>query len=779
MKITIHAQNKIEPLNDLYGIFFEDLNHAADGGLYGELVQNRSFEFAPIDHPTYHPLMAWEKIEIDGEVRLVIETGNPVSHKNPHYLGMDVVYPGKNVGILNCGYNSGIPFKQDAQYLFSCYAKREQCFDDPIHVSFRGKEGEIYTNEPIYVTSKWEKYELEITSPITDYDGRLALTIEGRGKVYLDLVSLFPKDTFKGRRNGMRRDIAEKLAALKPKFMRFPGGCLVHDGALDPDARDSMYRWKNTIGPLEDRPARRSNWGYNQTLGLGYYEYFLFCEDINAKPLPVLPGGWDPHHKRAVELDQLQPWIDDALDLIEFANGDLSTTWGKIRADLGHREPFGLEYLGIGNEEVGAEFFERYRVLHEAIKKAYPNIQLINSSGPFPEGEEYDRGWASARENNSEFVDEHYYCSPEWFLANHHRYDHFNADDPKVFLGEYASWGNTFYNALTEASYMIGLEKNAHAVKLACYAPMLCNVDYVNWSPNLVWFNNHEVYGTANYYVQQLFMQYQGTHILECRDTDFPDAVVKSKDPTGLFGDIILKGNESKVQYKDIQFINEDTQKISRYDAVTLEIGEELPLEIVDCVNYTLRFKAKEIEGYKGFHIFFAKEDVSNCLLWEIGGWQNQDAIVVEKVSGRGSCLTQSLFSVQRDQWYEMELQVKGRTIVTKIDNREFPSTECKPVVIEPLYYSASYDNIKNEIYVKIVNVMDKVQDVTLEFINTLIDDAECLLLAGYDLEDTNSLENPENIVPSIQKVLKPEHEQNKIQVTVEKHSINVYKFTL
>ena len=294
----------------------------------------------------------------------------------------------------------------------------------------------------------WNHYEAEITAQETTTAGNLSIYIEAVGRLYLDMVSLFPQKTFMQQRNGLRADIATLLADLKPRFMRFPGGCLVHDGSINAEDRDSLYRWKNTIGVLEERPARRNNWGYNQTLGLGYYEYFCFCEEIGAKPLPVLPAGYDPHHQRKVPFDQLDEWIQEALDLISFANDDASAQWGRIRCELGHPEPFGLEYIGIGNEEVGEGFFERYPYFHKAIKEKYPDIQIIASSGPFAAGGEYEKGWNCARSNHADLVDEHYYMAPEWFLANHHRYDSFDENGPKVFLGEYASWGNTWYNAL-------------------------------------------------------------------------------------------------------------------------------------------------------------------------------------------------------------------------------------------------------------------------------------------------------------------------------------------
>ena len=541
MKVIVDAINQKESLGQLYGIFFEDINHAADGGLYGELIQNRSFEFDSIDRADYTHLTAWEKIEQEGKISLGIMTGGAVSEKNPHYLAIDIQEPGNNVGVQNIGFNTGIPFKEGETYYFTCYGKREQSLDEAINISFRSCAGKVYMTKQLYFTTAWQKFELEMTAPVTDYSGRLAIIVCGRGKVYLDLVSLFPKETFKGRRNGLRKDIAEKLADMHPKFMRFPGGCLVHDGALDALARDAQYRWKNSIGPLEDRSARRNNWNYNQTLGLGYFEYFQFCEDIGAEPLPVLPGGYDPHHKRYAPLEELTPFIEDAIDLIEFANGDTTTVWGAKRAELGHALPFNLKYIGIGNEEVGEEFFERYDIIHQTIREKYPEIKIINTGSPFAAGGEYERGWANARKNQSDLVDEHYYMAPEWFLANHHRYDDFSETDPKVFLGEYASWGNTWYNALVEASYMIGLERNAKSVALACYAPMLANVDYINWKPDMIWFDNHRVFGTANYYVQKMFMENQGDYRLESKIVDGLETVVIEAESEKISGRILIQ----------------------------------------------------------------------------------------------------------------------------------------------------------------------------------------------------------------------------------------------
>ena len=301
----------------------------------------------------------------------------PLNNRNRNYAVIDIRTAGDGVGLMNQGFNTGIPVREGEAYVFSMYARRNSSFDVPVIITLEGLEGSIYSEAAIVVTSdQWTKYEARLTASATDYSGRLVLTTKGSGFLYLDMVSLFPARTFRNRPNGLREDIATLLADLRPKFMRFPGGCLIHDGSLNADDRDSMYRWKNTLGDVAERPARRNNWRYNQTLGLGYYEYFLFCEDIGAKPIPVVPGGSDPHHKRNVPLEELQPWIDEALDLIEFANGDASTPWGAIRAKLGHPEPFGLEYIGVGNEEVGERSSSGMRI---SIGRSRPSIRRSKS----------------------------------------------------------------------------------------------------------------------------------------------------------------------------------------------------------------------------------------------------------------------------------------------------------------------------------------------------------------------------------------------------------------
>ena len=748
--LTVDTAHPQEPLGDLFGIFFEDINHAADGGLYAEMVQNRSFEFDRIDNPQYHALYAWEKVEEGAQVQLQIETARPYHADSPHYLVMETKGNGR-AGIANLGFGDGFYLEKGETCLFTCYARALEDRECLLSVSVEGTE--CCASAAFAVRDmEWKKYELRLTAERSTTAGRLLLTLSQAGRLALDYVSLFPEKTFLGRKNGLRRDIARLLCDMKPKFMRFPGGCLVHDGSLNPSDRDSMYRWKNTLGEPENRPARRSNWGYNQTLGLGYYEYFQFCEDIGAKPLPVLPGGYDPHHQRMVPLDEMGPWIQDALDLIEFANGGTDTEWGGLRASLGHPAPFGLEYLGIGNEEVGDAFFERYVLIHRAVREKYPEIKLINTASPFAAGTEYERGWKSARENGSDLIDEHYYMAPEWFLANHHRYDSFPKDGPKVFLGEYASWGNTWYNALVEASYMTALERNAASVGLACYAPMLANVSYVNWKPDMIWFDNHRAFGTPNYYVQKLFMNHQGSRRLSVSAEGI--GVVDSRAPE-YRGKIRLEGYETKSRFDEVSVRNLDTEEVLAFGDFLTEKGEHAWLEgCADCAdyedweNYEISLKACELEGWKGFQILFGWRDNDNYLAATFGGWQNLDLFIHRQVKGRGCDLTEGWFQAEKGRVYDLKIRVKDCRITVFIDGEEYLAVTENPVEVEQLYYAASVDEADGSVILKVVNLQEREETAQIRLDGWGVPaTAQVFTMTGKP-EQENSFEQPEAVSP-------------------------------
>ncbi len=754
--IKLYPEKKTHALGDLYGIFFEDINHAADGGLYAEMVQNRSFEFDKIDNWQYNPLTAWEKV---GECEISVENAYPLNRNNTHYLCLKA--GNSECGIKNVGFNDGMNIIKGEKYKFSFYGRRNTGFSEDVTISLVEKETlRSVAAECVKIgSSDWEKYEGTLVASM-DATCHLSITTKRESFVYIDDVSLFPEKTFKMRKNGLRCDIAQLLSDLKPKFMRFPGGCLVHDGDLDPHARNSLYRWKNTIGDVSERPSRRSNWGYNQTLGLGYYEYFLFCEDIGAKPLPVLPAAYDPHHRKEVPFDELKPWIDDALDLIEFANGDIDTKYGKIRSELGHPEPFGLEYLAIGNEEVGEGFFDRYPYFHNAVKEKYPEIKLIGSSGPFPCGGEFEKGWRSARENGADFVDEHYYVSPEWMLANSKRYLEYPMNGPKVFLGEYASWGNTLYNAVCEAAYMTSMEK-APSVGLACYAPLLANADYVNWRPDLIWFNGKSVFGTPNYYVQKLFMNNLGEYAIEHTVKSDNSPFVNNE---GIVGEIYLESIHTKVQYYDIKMngvgVKNNSFTLGKSESTMVRLEE-----IGKIGDFVFECKAKELDGIRGFTIRFGIGD-GVYYRWEFGGWQNQDSAVCSHINNRESVLGHELKSVEPNREYRLKLSVHGNVIECFIDDEMVHYIENKPLVIENIYTSAAIEG--DTVILKAVNVLDDYNArIELPF---EISEVECEYITG-EPDAENSFEEPMKISPKVRMVKYSgnciEHEFKKNSVTV------------
>lgn len=782
-KITVYEDEVTKELKDLFGIFFEDINHAADGGLYAELVQNRSFEFAPIDNKEYNSLTAWEKSD---NAKWSVECESPLNEENTHYL---CAGGGADDYIRNLGFNTGIYIEKDKQYVFSVYAalasdNAEACADDidkkgipdaekaKLIIAVKDDEGNVFAKSKVVVDSYgWKKYDAVLTACESTQKGRLYIIFTGNAYVKLDMVSLFPKDTFKNRKNGLRRDIAEALADMKPRFMRFPGGCLTHDGSLDDHARNSMYRWKRTIGDVEKRPAWRNNWGYNQTLGLGYYEYFCFCEDIGAKPLPVLPGGFNPHKGEGVPIEEIGAWVDDALDLIEFANGDATTKWGSIRAGLGHEKPFGLEYIGIGNEEIGEGFFERYPYFHEAIRKKYPSIRIINTAGPFAVGEGYDAGWTSAKNYGSDFIDEHYYSSPEWFMANMHHYDDYDSSGTKVFLGEYATWGNTYYNALVEAAYMTHLEK-APVVGLACYAPMLANKDYVNWRPDMLFFDNHQVVKTANYHVQKLFMKNQGDYELKTKLEGF-DEIITLMDERNIAGSITLVGNDIVGKVWDVKLTDKETNActlIEPFD-ITKESKDNI-IKDIDSTHYELEFKFRRSEGRKGFKLLFGKCDEKNYIMWEFGGWDNWDCNISSFKNGRASTISHRIFHVT-DEEYTLRLEIEGRRIRTYVDGILYNDTVDRLPQLEEIYVCASKD-MNGRTIVKAVNLTGEEKNTVISIAGAYKSRLTVYQLSDCALTQENTFEQPDTIEPkkSVHQV-----ENNEYQYIVKPHSVNILVF--
>lgn len=760
LKLKLKDGMRGASLNDLYGIFFEDLNHAADGGLYAEMVENRSFEFEPVDHPGYEETYSWE---ISDPKAAQVCTKQPLNSNNPHYLEAKTTKDA--LVIVNEGFNHGMSFQDGQSYRFSLFAASRN--KSIIQVFFENEDHEQVSETSMIVVKddKWQKYELLIRSEQTTVNGKLVVKVLPDANVSLDMISLFPEETFKNRKNGVRKDLGEILEEMHPKFMRFPGGCLVHDGTLDPDDRESMYRWKNSIGPVEQRPTRRNKWGYNQSLGLGFFEYFQLAEDVGAKPLPVLPGGYDPHHKRAVPIDELQPWIDDALDLIEFANGSSDTKWGEIRTKLGHPKPFNLEYLAIGNEEVGQDFFDRYPYFHKAIRERYKNIKLINTSGPFASGSEFRRGWASANHNGSNLVDEHYYMTTDWFLANQHRYDDYDAHGPKVFLGEYATKDNQWYSAVVEASYMIGLERNADKVGLACYAPLLCNVAFPNWKPDLIYFNQHDVSPSLNYYVQKIFMNFQGTYDVPYSIDGLPKPIVKSNEPiTGSFG---FEADHATIEYENLTFTDLKLGQKQIFGSGHLTDSEKINIDETNTSQYKISFDAIKTGGRvdKGFKLIFGKKENSGHFSWVIGGWENQDSIIEQRnLHNQQSVWDQAQWTMVENTQYHFEIVVKNRHIETYIDNVLMNNAEIKPTVIESLYSNMTFDEKLGKYYLKLVNVTS--QSLQLEVDVTKFQDGKYHELFSSP-KTKNEIGKPNKLTIQDTSKLKP-------TVHINPYSVNV-----
>lgn len=550
----------------MYGIFFEDINYAADGGLYGELVKNRSFEFPDA-------LMGWKAFG-----KFEVKNDGPFE-RCPHYVVLN--YSGHNdaaTGLQNEGY-FGIGIEKDEEYRFTVWAKTVSG-DANVEVSLvdestMEEHQEFATAELKVSGNEWKKYELILKSPKTVQKANLRLLLKGKNGVALEHVSLFPKHTFKDRENGMRRNLAQALYDLHPGVFRFPGGCIVEGSSLE-----QRYQWKNSIGPVENRPLNGNRWlstfnyrlfpDYYQSYGLGFYEYFLLSEDIGAEPLPVLNVGMacqfqnqnDPSAHVAVK--DLQPYIQDCLDLIEFANGDVNTTWGKKRAEMGHPAPFNLKFLAVGNEQWDDLYYERLRPFVKAIKAKYPNIKLIGTSGPDSEGEMFEKGWKAMKELKADLVDEHFYRDEHWFLSHGLRYEGYDRKGPKVFAGEYACHGkgkkwNHFETSLYEAAFMTDLERNADVVDMATYAPLFAHVDGWQWRPDMIWYDNTRMFKSVSYYVQQMYACNKGTNVLpltmngksvagqEGQDGLFASAVVDKKK-----GEIIVKVANTSDKAQDV-----------------------------------------------------------------------------------------------------------------------------------------------------------------------------------------------------------------------------------
>lgn len=603
LPILVNAEKvtaQVQPT--MWGVFFEDINLGADGGLYAELIKNRSFEFTM-------PLMGWTvkgKKITEGDV--LVLNRQQAELANPRYLHVNVKGAQANgdVTLTNEGFR-GMGIKKGLRYDFSVMY-RQAAAGVKLHVELQDDKGNAVGSavlKPAETGTQWHKQGVSFTANATVEKGRFLLWFEGTDVIDLDMISLFPGDTWKNRPAGLRNDMVKMLADMKPGFIRFPGGCVVEGRDLA-----NRYQWKKTIGPIEDREMIMNRWNnefkhkptpdYFQTFGLGFFEYFQMAEDIGAEALPILNCGMACQFNTAevVPLDQLGPYVQDALDLVEFANGDVTTVWGKKRADMGHPAPFNLKMMGVGNENWGPQYLERLAIFTKALKEKYPNIKLVNSSGTDPDGDRFNLLNTAHRKAKADLIDEHYYRSPEWFFSNATRYDSYDKNGSKVFAGEYAAQSdgtakqtnqNNWKTAIAEAAFMTGLERNADVVNMASYAPLFAHKEGWQWTPDMIWVDNQKVYGTPNYYVQKMYSLYKGTNVVSItagnkiiagQDSLYASAVVDKKSNELIIKivnasnkpqtrDVQVAGNKKVASTGILSYISSDLKAVNSFDNAT------------------------------------------------------------------------------------------------------------------------------------------------------------------------------------------------------------------
>lgn len=752
---------------DLYGAFYEDINNSADNGLYAELVLNRSFEFD-------QKLEGWSKYtDAQGDVILEARNDTPIHENNPNYIRVEVKSTGSAAGISNSGL-SGINVEEGMAYNFSAYLRSADSQAGLVRVCLVDKDNQVLAQAEMQMDGTWKKYDVKLVATGTYKSAKLVLVTDDTAIWEADVVSLFPSDTYNGRENGLRKDLATMIADFEPSFFRFPGGCIVEGLTMD-----NAYNWKDTVGPVETRPINKNLWGYYQSYGLGFYEYFQYCEDMGATPLPVINVGMACQVRGGdlVAMADLAPYIQDALDLIEYATGDSTTKWGALRAESGHEEPFELKYLAVGNEQWGSGYYERYERFYDAIKAVYPDLQLIFAAGPMASGSDFEDAWTYAKSGKVDIVDEHYYMPPNWFFNNVDRYDDYDRNGPKVFVGEYAAHDsgdkNTMLSALAEAAFMTGIEKNSDVVAMASYAPLLAFDKHIQWSPDLIWFNQGEVYGTPNYYVQQMYSRNRGSYVLENK----LEIATAERSEGAIAGKIGVGAWRSQVSYKDIQVTAADGAQLynsadirnlddwakkagqwSLEDGVISQTGngENCYMYVGDetWTDYTLSMKAQKSGGNEGFLILFGTRNVQDYYWWNLGGWNNTvSAIESAKDGSKSTLISSPVTPIENGRWYDIKVEVQGENIKCYLDGVLVHEIEDSQAY-DPLYAAASRDD-DGSIIIKLVNASDRVQvlDIDLDGMETGDLSGTATVLKGDGEDDANTFKEPENIVPTVSEI--------------------------
>ena len=779
---------KISPTH--YGIFFEDINHAADGGLYAELIRNRSFE----DGPRYGApadMQAWSTYAAA-----------------PSTLTAKLIQPSKKVKLLNgaqqnalelavnasqqmpvCLVNEGfwgINAVQGRTYRLSFWAKGN--YQGRIQATLCDKKGaEIYASAYVTLTQlkkgegvakDWTKYTATLTSDGNDAKAQFALVFDGKGTLDLDMVSLFPP-TFKNRENGMRPDLANMLYQMHPKFMRFPGGCFV-EGQISPE---NAFRWERTIGPIEERTGHWNvNWGYRTSDGIGFHEYLQLAEDLGAKPLYVVNVGlW---HGGLTPVDSLQPWIDETLGALEYANGPVTSKYGALRAKNGHPEPFNIEYLEIGNEnnqpdplQQSDHYYERYDKFRKAIRAQYPNIKLIGNVVAWGDD---NPTWDS--DLPVDLLDEHYYRTPGWFAEAFHKYDKYSRKGPKIYVGEYAvtnGFGNlgNMNAALGEAVYMMGMESNSDVVQLNSYAPIFVNENDAKWRPDMIRFNSSTVMGTPSYYVQMLMPRNVGTQVVKVKQQN-PYTLGKSKQLTPKqsragFG---TWGTQASFEtQQDIDIVHGRWQKDGNIARQTGRGEGTICLEkkLIDSDHYTLKFRARKDGGAEGFLIIFNYVDEKNYCWLNFGGWGNSQHAIEQIVRGEKMQTVTRRGKVEEGRWYDITLTVAGDSVKAWLDKELVFDTQLKRDDSKGIFSTATIDDRTGELIVKVCNTSDEQTTAQLCLNSFRPREARVIRLAANDGMDENSLQQPTLIVPT-EQALSPGDDS--VELTIPAYSLNIVR---
>lgn len=747
----------------MFGVFFEDINYGADGGLYAELVQNRSFEHRDALH-------AWSKLG-ERASSLAIATEQPIHTNNPKFLRLNLPTGAALAGVVNAGWD-GIAVSRGEEYHCTVWARAGAGFSGKLVARLLSPSGKTLAEADLgQPGAAWQKLQATLRAPEALTNATLGILTDGSGTLDLDVVSLFPANTWNHRPNGLRADLVQKLANLKPGFMRFPGGCIVEGRDLA-----NAYRWKETVGDISERKQNWNRWQdavdrkapqYYQTYGLGFFEYFQLCEDIGAEPVPILNCGMSCQYqdKQFVPLEELQPWVQDALDLVEFANGAADTTWGALRARMGHPAPFQLKFLGVGNEQWDEQYFARYLPFHQALKAKYPNLTLITTAGPGVDDRWWNLAWAKFKAGTpADIVDEHYYRPPQWFLSQAGRYDRYDRNGPKVFAGEFAAHEpgrrSTLRAALYEAAFMTGLLRNADVVRMASYAPLFARAGHTQWEPDLIWFDATRSYGTPSYYAQQLFSRNRPDTVLPTRATQ--PGVVKG-DYRGKVG---VGTWRTQAEFKDLQVTrggqtlyrsdftpglpgwNTLRGKWETVDGVLRQTSDEENVQAMvgdaSWGDYTYTLKARKTGGAEGFLVIFQSPGDGTPVWWNLGGWNNSEhglelpGAAENRVRGR----------IETGRWYDIRIECDGGEVKCYLDDKLVQQSSRAPSQV--LYAIAGRDDATKELVLFAVNVAAGPVETTfeLEGVSALAAEARATVLTSGDLLDVNSFTEPSKVSP-------------------------------